>query len=501
MISALILILGLLCQWRIGFNNDNAWLLYIARRSLEGQVLYRDLIEINPPALIWFDQAVVGAARVLHLDPVSLFRIAVAGLAVASAGWSSRLARSSIPESLRRSAFAGLLFVLILLPVSWFGQREHFVLLLLLPLLATSAAREHGAVGQGSAMVSGVLAGLGLCIKPQYLIVWLLLLGSQVKARRGWSALRAPEHLAVTVTGAVYLALVLTFTPEYLPMVRRLGGLYAEYRTATLPRLVAGDFAALVILLALAILIAYRRLLAPSPARSILLLATVGLYVGAMLQGKGFDYHYYPALATALLLLVMGAATVHSALPSGRRARIAMLALSSIATVPYVLAALRIGVVGDDPGMRAYRELERAVGPVRGEPVLVLSARSGYAFGLVTYAGADWVGGFPCLWVPGVLQAERSRGREHLGFEVEQWFRDVVIGGAETSQPQVILISRPAPPEGPPDLRVDLLDYFSTDPRFRNLMTAYRPDGESVGYRIFRRRITAVESRYQVVQP
>jgi hypothetical protein len=392
--------------------------------------------------------------------------------------------------------------VLTLLPVSWFGQREHFVLLLVLPLLCTAVARAEGTVGRWTALASGLVGGLGFCIKPQYLIVWLLLLTFQARSRRTWRVMLAPEHLGVLASGALYLAAVLAFAPEYLPMVRRLGGLYAQYRAASLPRLIAGDFAARVSLLALAMLAAYRKVVARSTALTVLLLATVGFYLGALVQGKGFDYHYYPALATALLLLFLGAASADRSDGSGRRARMIMLALALIGTTPYLLAAVRIGIAGDDPEMRAYHELERAVGRVRGEPILVLSGRSGFAFGLVTYAGAEWVGGFPCLWVPGVLSAELGGDREgETRTELEGWFREHVIRAAESNPPIVVLVSPPGPPDGPPDLRVELLTYFSSDPRFQRLLERYRRDGEAAGYWIFRRRITAVESRYQAVQP
>jgi hypothetical protein len=491
-IAALIVALGLLCQWRIGFNNDNAWLLYIARRSLDGQVLYRDLVEINPPALIWFDQAVVRVARLLHADPVFVFRTATAGLTFLCAWWSSRLLRTA---GFGRRVLPALLFVLLLLPVSWFGQREHFVLLLVIPLLCLAVARESGAASRWVALTCGLVAGLGFGVKPQYLTVWLLLLIFQARSRRTWRVVLAPEHLGVVASGAFYLVAVLAFAPHYLPLVRRLGALYADYRAASLPYLIAGDFAPLVILLALATLLTYRKVVTRGAAQTVLLLATVGFYLGALLQGKGFDYHYYPALASALLLLLVGAPLAGGATATQRRGRTLMLALALIGSAPYVLAAGRIGVAGDDPEMRAYRELERAVGPVRGRPILVLSARSGFAFGLVTYAGAEWVGGFPCLWVPSVLNGGETRAA--LG----GWFRESVIRAAESDRPIVVLVSPPGGPAGPADMRLDLLQYLSSDPRFRRFMAGYQPDGEAAGYRIYRRRITAVESRYQVVQP
>ena len=34
-------------------DDDIAWLLYVARKWMEGKQLYIDLVEINPPLIIW----------------------------------------------------------------------------------------------------------------------------------------------------------------------------------------------------------------------------------------------------------------------------------------------------------------------------------------------------------------------------------------------------------------------------------------------------------------
>ena len=38
---------------RSPLKDDIAWLLYVARRWLNGRELYIDLVEVNPPLIIW----------------------------------------------------------------------------------------------------------------------------------------------------------------------------------------------------------------------------------------------------------------------------------------------------------------------------------------------------------------------------------------------------------------------------------------------------------------
>jgi hypothetical protein len=310
------------------------------------------------------------------------------------------------------------------------------------------------------------------------------------------SLLRKPENLAILAVGAAYLGAVLWLTPEYLGLVGSLGRVYTDYRQQSLLGILFGRFEALVAWLALAMYIVYRKALETGALTDLLAVCTVGALVGLGLQGKGFDYHYYPALGFSLVLLWMVRFSAPVATTASRkRARAFAGGLLVIASSPFLLAGLRIGLGPEHSEMRAYRALEKAVGPVHGRSLLVLAPRSGYAFGLVTYAGARWVGRFPCMWVPPVLyqsavgaEAAEYRGPGEMP-PVERWFRSSVVADAVRARPDLILVGIPTPGRGPRDYWFDLLEYFTRDSRFARLMTEYTRAGESVGYIIYRRKV------------
>jgi hypothetical protein len=377
--------------------------------------------------------------------------------------------------------------------VAWFGQREHFVLILVLPFLWMTARRAVLAFGSGPALAAGAVAGLGFALKPQYLGVWLAIVAYQVGSRRSLRSALLPEHVGVILAGMSYLAAVIVLAPDYLTLARTLGPVYARYRAASFIQ-VTGDFGALVAMLALAVYAAYRRNCRHRAFTDVLALAVAGFMLGAVIQAKAFDYHYYPALGSAVCLLLATVFALDADTSAGRRARWVAASLALVGGTPYLLAAVRIGLEGD-PEMRAYRTLEQAVGPVRGESILVLAPRSGYAFGLVTYGGARWAARFPCMWIPTVLYRAQLQAGAAVWFrqpdrmgELERWFRSTVIQDARSADPRVVLVAKPMRgPAGSEDARIDLLRYFSSDPGFRGFMEGYRATGESVGYLIFRK--------------
>jgi hypothetical protein len=251
-----------------------------------------------------------------------------------------------------------------------------------------------------------------------------------------------------------------------------------------------GHFEAAVTLAALAVALAYRRVLQAPALIMTLAGAVVGALAGVLLQGKGFDYHYYPGLALGLLMLGLMASVNHAG-AEFRRARLVTNGFLIAGSLAYVAADFRIAFGPIEPEMLAYQRLSTAVGPMEGRSLLVLAPRSGFAFGLVTYGHARWAGRFPCLWLQPVLyEGSGSAGRESRGDSemggTERWAREVVIEDALRARPAVILIGQPTPGQGPRDYWFDYLTYFTREPRFREFIADYVRVGTSVGYDIYR---------------
>src|SRR5262249_39036743 len=192
-------------------------------------------------------------------------------------------------------------------------------------------------------------------------------------------------------------------------------------------------------------------------------LATVGFLGAAVLQGKGWNYHYAPAVTTGLLLLALVAA---------QRLRPLVLLMR------FVTAAILFGFVrqawlgyrrpaGDNPDVvdaRTYQRLVHELGDA-GHPraMLALYRHSGQAFALTTFGGVRFVSPFPMIWV---LDAP--------GWKTKlPWWIDQILRAAMRDPPDLILLSR-----DPVDGSRTFDQLFISNPGIAALLSHYksRPD-------------------------
>src|SRR5271163_782566 len=72
-VISLLLLLGVLsvvmfAALRSPLKDDIAWLLYVARRWMAGRELYVDVVEVNPPLIVWISAVPLEIARWLDVD-------------------------------------------------------------------------------------------------------------------------------------------------------------------------------------------------------------------------------------------------------------------------------------------------------------------------------------------------------------------------------------------------------------------------------------------------
>src|SRR5271170_6082051 len=53
---------------RSPLKDDIAWLLYVAHRWMAGRELYIDVVEVNPPLIVWISAIPLEIARVLDVS-------------------------------------------------------------------------------------------------------------------------------------------------------------------------------------------------------------------------------------------------------------------------------------------------------------------------------------------------------------------------------------------------------------------------------------------------
>jgi hypothetical protein len=304
-------------------GTDVAWLLTVGEKWLDGARLYRDIVETNPPGAVLLYMPAILLGRATGFAPeimVALFTFLGAGTSLWLAWRIAKPPRDAWP------AAAFLLGLMLILPAYAFGQRDHAALLLLLPILACYATRADGrAVSEGAAITAGICAGLALCLRPHYALALAAPLLFAIW-RRGWRTTISFENMALLATCLAYGALVWGAFPAYVhDVMPQVAALYMPVRRPWGALLINPSL--LVGVAALAGIWACCRA-CPTPV-VISALAGAGALAAMLLQGKGWPYHGYPALA--LLLFALGCAVWTSPRrPAGLVVLAALLSVSLI---------------------------------------------------------------------------------------------------------------------------------------------------------------------------
>ena len=234
-LAALILIVlsatSLIVQLSTYPNHDVAWVLWGTRELLNGAQWGRDVIEANPPLAWYLAMPTTALAEWINLPLDWTFRATVVLAAAISSGSLMWLAprNQSYSKSFALCATAGA--TLLLLPGREFGQREQLLAITALPYLALSALRLDGdrMPGRRVQLLIGVVAGIGVALKPYFLAVPLMVeVALQVLGKPRPRLLR-PENLAGTAVLAVYgfwlLAVEQTYLREVIPLAENVLGI------------------------------------------------------------------------------------------------------------------------------------------------------------------------------------------------------------------------------------------------------------------------------------
>ena len=440
-------VVGGVIQWRQPLLPDSSWLLWIAGRWLHGARLYRDVFEVNPPLAIWVNAPIVWLAGILDLERAAVFRVAVIAWCLGCIWlFNAVLRRSAIAAERRHATVVAAALVVLVLAGPFFGQREHILLAAALPWTALIACRRSGAdLPLALAGAAGLLASLGIALKPTHLGLWLAL-PLLARRHRWW---RFPEVWIVPVAGLVYIGLVAGLT-SYFAYLSEWGPVYWRFRHVSFVHAAAGNELALLTAGACALGWHARR----EPLAGALLAATAACLLGAVLQGKALPYHYWPADGMALVLLAVGSRITRHAL------------------IPVLMVwSARVTEFAWDGASVMRQQMAELKALLGGRHALVLGRSDDAAWLLVNEAGEPWLSPHYCLW-----WLQLSRGKDAVP-GLPRWAR------------QDSLLRLSLLPASPPDALllesagVDVMTYLRRTPEWRRLLESYRPAGEAAGYR------------------
>ena len=421
-------------------NPDVSWLLTVAERILDGQRLYVDVIETNPPIapLTYLPGIVIARELGLPAEIVTdglVFVAAFASLAIVA----GLLKNSPVLDGVAGWPLALLgLAVLIVLPAKTFGQREHIAVIALLPALAVYAMRmKKQAPPLWGILAAGIGAGVTLSFKPHFAIGILCGLAALAIHARSWRFWLAPENFIAAAIVAIYALCVIAFYPEFLsaivPMMRDVYILVGSsplemIRTPAVSIWAAALFAALIL----------KRTGRIDGTLLLLAATSFGFMVAFFLQRKGWPYHSYPMIAFSILALGYGLSLRP---PPGRTLGMvaaAVLAMTFFESIVWFNWAF-------DKAFDA-RPLWASIARLGPHPkILAITGEPGLGHPMVRALQGTWVSRQQALWVDGYLRTlrtdpARDPRRDAMLDRYGAREREMLIEDIRKNEPTVVLV-------------------------------------------------------------
>jgi hypothetical protein len=465
---------------RLPLKDDVAWLLYVARRWLAGRELYTDLVEVNPPLIVWISAVPIRLSGWLGVPTALLAMPFFIAMVMGCAWWTSGLLRgygSLFAE--RLPVFAVIGTVLLAVPGVEVGQREHLLVAAVLPFLALFARELDGeATALPTAIAAGVLAGLGCALKPRYAVVFAVLEG--LALLRGRRALR-PLTISAVATLLAYAGAVVALCPNYtrraVPLALALYGatdVPALQLAREMLRLIAGQAVA-------GALLWLRRARLPEKSLMLVLLVfAAAATVVCLVDGKNWFYHRLPATVATVLALLCWAASV--LVNRARWPRI---------WVPLIVAGAAVGVFAVASLQRLEPQLAMAVTPERNtvtrlealirkekaKRYIAFSEWIALGFPVVNNTDVVWTSRFDSMWaLKGELWRVRFDPAAAKQWPIRRWVAQDFVAGC----PDLAVVDRRG--------TVNYVAVLSaSDPAFARAWSRYRLIDAFDGLEVYRR--------------
>lgn len=476
--------LALAIQLAIPLNHDVAFTMISAERLLDGGRYGVEVVDPNLPLAYWLAVIPAALARLTGLGlgaAAILFALAAALSALALA--SSVLRHGAIEEQPRHALVLLAGAVLLIAPGVDFGQREHLMLIGGLPwVLAAGAAARGAPIPIGLRVALGVAAGLAFSLKPHFLFVPILVEAWLLTHGRKFSTIFRAENLALAATGLVVALAIVLAAPAYLrTIVPDASAVYWAFdsRPDFLLRL-----SPLLLPFVTAAILARQEIRFPHPIANAMLAASVGALLAALLQFKGWDYHWLPMIGFAAIACAAAYCTSFAwGTLSGRTAAAAALVIAGAfwGLTADVREVYRRG--GDADQVEALTSAPAEEGPGRSVFAFITSPRAVHP--AIIGSGARWSAAACCLqWVAADFRAaeapDPARARQ-----VARAKKAALLRTLEQDRPDIILVDDRPFKLGFAGQRFDYLDYLRADPGFRSLLKGYREQKRVAGYRLF----------------
>jgi hypothetical protein len=472
-----VFLVAIMLRGVLPFNVDVSWWLIVCERMLDGQRLYVDILETNPPMAGSVYMLGVVVARAIDARPEVVTNALIFLLIAGSLALTWRALRfSALRERAGGVAAVWATAMLTILPMYDFGQREHLALVVMLPALAVYILRANRErVAPSAILIAGLCAATTMNFKPYFVFgVGFCILTAAVQAR-DWRVLFAPENWIAAALVVIHAVCIVAFYPEYFTLIYPL--VRDVYLLLKVPFLfiLLTSATTLWLLAIMVVLVLQRQRREIDTVAVVMMAGSLGFVVAFFVQGKGWGYHAYPMVALGLLAAGWAIAASRDEQAVSRRLRYgAML----VAALTFANACFWFNASVD---MRQVQEEVTLIGP--RPKILMLSAAAVIGHPMVREVGGTWVSRQEAFWVREVVRRALKHGT------IDQATADRLAGYVAHERAGLIEDFR----KQPPDVVVidnqnsDWGSWAAADPELSALLKPYVPVKNINGIEILRR--------------
>lgn len=496
LIFSLFLIMIILALYFTSIHFDCAFYLDEAERILNGNILYVDMLEFNPPIAAYFSIPPVWIALYFNVSAAAIFISYVILIIILSLCICYKLINMIFHDRNERLYILfSLTFLILAWPLTSFGQREHVVIILTIPYILSAINRAlDNQLDKTLSVMVGILAGIGLSFKPYFLCLWIFVECYLIILKHKKDSLLWIGNIAILFISVLYY-LIVVFHTNYLSMVslalQTYHGLNIPFLDILLDWRVAAWFLSLLIIIFMSFSQSDKIIL------RIIFIASTAFYLSVFLQHKGWPNHFYPGLVTSLFMLSIVLVRVIEQykflfLRSWKGVRLYV-------WVFITCLAIMTGIVS----IRKYIMYEHSVLPeliplvkthAAGKPIFFFSTTLNPATILIPYSKAIHCYRLWSLWyLPTYYRYENHEGNKvkyhqlHEMDKIERMLFDVAIDDLIANPPMLLIVDQTKYLFCLGDIGFDFLEYFSMDVRFSNLLRQYSKLVKIGDYQLYKR--------------
>lgn len=298
-----------LIQAQLCIHWDISKLLQATRLMLAGGTYSKDFFIPNPPMILFLYTPPVVLSKLMNIKVIVPFRLYIFLLNTLSFGLCCLLAQKIFSKKdgfIAGTFLAVLASIFLIVPGYQFGQRDCLLLVLMMPYLLAIALQLQGRpIPTKLAGIIGLLAALGLAIKPYFLIIFIVIESYFLYSKRNILAWVRTEVEVIVLIFAIYGTLMFAFFPDFVFVVTPyILGMYHKSLSIPLSQLFFNPIAFFCWLSIPFFIVRYSK----NPYKilcTVLLLALIGFLISYYAQRTLFIYHIIPPFSLTILLLAL----------------------------------------------------------------------------------------------------------------------------------------------------------------------------------------------------